>query len=96
MPTHQEAVRSALIPQPSATILMTERAHSNNMAGTIWEATIPNANNHLGDATVKFGNYHGGRFDYLMLDGHAENLAPTQTTTNVAQQRGMWTIRAND
>jgi prepilin-type N-terminal cleavage/methylation domain-containing protein/prepilin-type processing-associated H-X9-DG protein len=96
LPTHQEAIRSAVIPEPSHTILMTERAHSNNMAGTIWEATIPNANNHLGDVTVQSGNYHGGRFGYLCVDGHVEDLAPKQTTTNTAQQRGMWSIRAGD
>jgi prepilin-type processing-associated H-X9-DG protein len=95
-PSHQESIRGAMIPEPSHTILMTERAHSNNMAGTIWEATIANANSHLGDATVQSGNYHGGRFEYLMIDGHVEDLAPKQTTTNTAQQRGMWSIRAGD
>jgi hypothetical protein len=95
-PSHQTALRFAMVNEPAGTILMTERIHSNNMAGTIWEATIANANSHVADGSVRKGFYHGGIYDYLMFDGHAEILAPTKTCSNVSQQRHMWTIRAGD
>ena len=44
--------------------------------------------------------YHQGLFNYLMVDGHAELLAPGatlgRTNSTLSRQTGMWTIRPND
>jgi prepilin-type processing-associated H-X9-DG protein/prepilin-type N-terminal cleavage/methylation domain-containing protein len=93
---NQESVKLAMILETANTIVMTERAHSNNMAGTIWEANIGNAAAHIGDGSISSNRYHGKKYNYLMADGHVENLRPDQTTTNLAQQRAKWTIRAGD
>jgi prepilin-type N-terminal cleavage/methylation domain-containing protein/prepilin-type processing-associated H-X9-DG protein len=95
-PTHQLAVKSGMILESANTILMTERAHSNNMAGTIWESEVNNAAQHIGDGSISSNRYHGKKYNYLMMDGHVENLRPDQTTPNLAQQRAKWTIRAGD
>ena len=94
--THQEAVRMSMLLETANTIVMTERAHSNNMAGTIWESELNNASQHIGDGSISSNRYHGKKFNYMMADGHVENLRPDQTTTNITQQRAKWTIRAGD
>ncbi|MEW6305222.1 MAG: prepilin-type N-terminal cleavage/methylation domain-containing protein [Verrucomicrobiota bacterium] len=39
---------------------------------------------------------HLDRLNYTFVDGHVETLAPSATTTNLGQQRGMWSIRVGD
>ena len=44
-------------------------------------------------------NFHNGRFNYLLADGHVETLRPEQTLgtgNNPGRQTGMWTILAGD
>lgn len=45
---------------------------------------------------MRVENYHNRYYNYLFVDGHVEFLDPTVTTPNLAQQQGMWSIRASD
>lgn len=92
---------AAMIGKPAATIALTERVHPRNVIGNIEESTIPNATEHIHyQVPIKPADYHGNRFNYLMIDGHVETLEPLQTLVSTnsppAIQSGMWTVNPND
>jgi prepilin-type N-terminal cleavage/methylation domain-containing protein/prepilin-type processing-associated H-X9-DG protein len=108
-PSNQLGIKTASLPSTSGTIMLTEKIRVGSLQGHPDDARIDNANAHTttGATTVAPSpgvpytyppkdSLHGGTFNYLFVDGHVQNLKPTQTTTNVTQQRGMWTIRADD
>jgi len=103
-PSHQTAVREAMILEPSSTIFLTEIARTNCQQGSLDNQAIRTANDHLittptSPHYINPNSYHSGKFNYLMVDGHVEQLAPEKTLgrgTNTARQTGMWTILAGD
>jgi prepilin-type N-terminal cleavage/methylation domain-containing protein/prepilin-type processing-associated H-X9-DG protein len=100
-PSHQTALRRDAILETSGTIAMTENVHNYNAVGHASQAFIPNATSHVQAGNgVTEANYHNGRFDYLMVDGHAELLQPVKTlgpgNTNLTKPTGMWSIKAGD
>ncbi|NBR87083.1 MAG: hypothetical protein EB141_05285 [Verrucomicrobia bacterium] len=102
-PTKQASVRTGMILQPKATILLAEQAKTNNIVANGQGSTINCAADHLDTALLPLKNYHQGKFNYLMVDGHVEFLSPDQTVgatgeagDNPRKHLGMWTIRAKD
>lgn len=105
-PSHQLAIKGSTIPEPTGTILLTERIHVGNVMMAATRHDIRNAEDHVatGPGTVYAPPYfyppadkhHGGRFNYLMVDGHVEFLLPSKTTSDLGLQRGMWSIKAGD
>ena len=96
-PRWQAAFQVAMVLEQSHTIFMTERFSGLNHVGGVAEATISGINQH--------GSTEAGalpeRLNYLMVDGHVENLAPaaTYSKTNsspTAAPSGMWTVLADD
>ena len=105
-PSHQLAVKGNMILEPSGTIVLTERIHVHNVMGFVERHIIGNAEEHMatGPGPVYTPPYfyppadkhHGGRFNYLMVDGHVEFLLPGKTTPNLGLPRGMWSIKTGD
>jgi len=105
-PSHQLAIKGNMIPEPAGTILLTERIHVENVMMFANRQDIRNGEDHVatGPGTVHAPPYfyppadkhHGGRFNYLMVDGHVELLLPSKTTSDLGLRRGMWSIKAGD
>ena len=106
-PFRQMAVRTAIIQAPTETILMTERWYQQNLT-TYGTAYIQRANEHNpanGSAPIRdavdLKTHHNSFVNYLMVDGHVEQLDPAATLgptnrSNLGIQTGMWTIAAGD
>ena len=102
-PSRQAKVLREMILSPSSTILLTERAWSNNIARNSSGSYIARATEHLDTNQIARANYHGGRINYLMVDGHVESLLPEETVgpngragDEMSKHLGMWTIRSTD
>ena len=98
-----DGVRLLNIPKPSQTILLTDFSSalckgdsSDNMAGNAGGSVVNNPTLQLTSGNGK--TLHGGSFNYLFVDGHAETLNPLQTVGSgtLDHARGMWTIDPND
>ena len=96
-------IRLINIPKPSQTILLTEYSAaiskgdgSDNKAGGSAASVVDNPTLQLTHGNGK--TLHGGSFNYLFVDGHAETLNPLQTVGSgtLDHARGMWTIDPND
>jgi prepilin-type processing-associated H-X9-DG protein len=98
------AVRLNMIPKPGATLLLTEQMRSNNIAFNYLYATIRGPSEHVDKAFLNSDQIHGGKFNYLMVDGHVELFVPTQTLgQDDPDSNGgnpvspdIWTIRPDD
>jgi prepilin-type processing-associated H-X9-DG protein/prepilin-type N-terminal cleavage/methylation domain-containing protein len=106
-PSHQAAIKATMLPEPAKTILLTEHFHVMNIQGSLERADLRNADDHIGKGEAPnvasppyfyppLDSIHGGRINYLMNDGHVEALFPKETTSDLAVQRGMWSIKAGD
>lgn len=101
-PSHQTSIRTGMMLDQTATIVLTERPGANNNAGNTGSGImyIPTANDHLTlSSAPQAQSYHNGWYNYLMTDGHVDYLNPLATLgTNTANtvQTGMWTILAGD
>ena len=105
-PSHQLAIKSTIIPEPSGTILLTERIHVENIMMFANRQDIPDTTDHVGSGSASVyappyfypppKNHHSGRFQYLMIDSHVESLPPNKTTSDPGLRRGMWSIKAGD
>ncbi|MEW6304244.1 MAG: prepilin-type N-terminal cleavage/methylation domain-containing protein [Verrucomicrobiota bacterium] len=110
-PRYQRAVNVQMVMDAPSTILVTERYHVGNLMGHPDVAVIDTANDHIqngaqgaqGGTTYSFpkaSEVHNGMWNYLMVDGHVEYLAPAATLgrTNAALtvNSGMWTINTQD
>lgn len=97
------AVKMDMIFEPDKTILITEQAQADNYVGKSKRATIDSTMEHVDTTILPMGSYHGGRINYLMLDGHVETLKPEETVGKEGEVSdsadthfGMWTILARD
>lgn len=81
--------------------MVTERPIRENAIGAINSCTIKTLSDHI-DPKSKLdpAQYHENRFNYLFIDGHAENMDPIKTlgskNPSPAIASGMWTIDATD
>lgn len=100
------AVQGSMILAPDDTMLLTEHVYYKNVVGNASGAIIKTTMEHIqnaDEAKAKMESLHGGRFNYMMVDGHVETLFPDQTvgltgsvSSNANTHRGMWTIKAGD
>lgn len=95
-------VALAGIPEPSKTILLSERVLNTSVAYSASAADLDvrmvgaqQANTYRGRA---FELNPGGRFNYLFVDGHVEllRLEDTIGTGSLTAARGMWTLTPGD
>jgi prepilin-type N-terminal cleavage/methylation domain-containing protein/prepilin-type processing-associated H-X9-DG protein len=85
------------LPQPSQTILLTERpGYADNYVGRTGGAGI----NTPQDQLTHQPNLNGGanKFNYLFADGHVKLFAPKETigTGSLSAPRGYWTVAPGD
>jgi len=94
------AITAEMIADPSETMILTEQAQSYNMEFSYSGATIDNPNAHLNTKIIKSSRYHGGKFNYLMADGHVEWLSPLESIGEndpafddpATEYQNIWTI----
>ena len=89
-------VKTAVVPEPSGTIMLLENPNLQNYAGE-----SPGSWVDTGDYFTNFpAAFHGGGiFGWLLVDGHVESLKPIKTvgtTGTLAAPAGMWTLRSGD
>jgi len=73
------AISVDMISSPAATLLLTEQAQADNVEFSYSDAAIENPAMQLDTKAIKMGRYHGGKFNYLMVDGHVERLSPLES-----------------
>lgn len=108
-PRYQKAIVAGMVLDSTGTMILTERAYNGNHAGYSAGVNIDNAaaGSHLPSSgqpvTHPAGNetqFHLGKYNYLMLDGHVEFVDPVaslgRTNSNRSVQTGFWTITPND
>jgi len=99
----QAVIKLGMIPEPKDTLLLTEQIQSNNVVWTTGRALVATTGAQLATNLVPAAQFHEGRFNYLMVDGHVEFLTPKQTVghkgeagTNAMKHLGIWTIKPGD
>ncbi|MGV3756373.1 MAG: hypothetical protein ACO1QS_13410 [Verrucomicrobiota bacterium] len=97
------AIRLDMISDAARTMLLTEQAKSNNIASNSSGGRIRYTAEHWEEGVVNPAEYHAGKIQYLMIDGHVETLFPEETV-GVAGKTGngwnthfgIWSIRPTD
>jgi prepilin-type N-terminal cleavage/methylation domain-containing protein/prepilin-type processing-associated H-X9-DG protein len=101
----QAAFYGSMVQSPIDTLYTTEHIDDNNILGAVTGGNITNPNSHFtGSASGQAGSYHNGNVNYLMLDGHVDNLAPAATVsratlspvTSMTNPHGVWTVNPRD
>ena len=95
------AITVDMIPSPDATALLTEQAQADNLEFSYSDATIDNPATQLDTRAIKMWRYHGGKFNYLMVDGHVGLLSPLESLgesdpvydDSDKKFQNIWTIR---
>lgn len=98
------AFRLNMIPAPTSTLLLTENARPMNILFSPSGATIRGPSQHVQTRLIDIENYHGGRINYLMIDGHVEFLNPQDSVgrndpapdNSDKDHPNIWTVRPND
>jgi len=91
------SITTSMVPAPDDTALLVECVSSINV---LWQspcACIVSTENQFKANTFKVKDFHGGKMNYLMLDGHVETMLPVQSGGHLASgDQGVWTIRPGD
>jgi prepilin-type processing-associated H-X9-DG protein len=91
-PENLPGVEISSIPEPAQTLLLTEALSPDNLMGKPNMASISGSAQQtrlLPQGGMKF---HGGRFNYLMVDGHVERLTFVQAGS-LDGGSGIWTMK---
>ena len=72
------ALKLDMIPSPASTLLLTEHATPDNTAFNFHGATIDSERDHVA-TNLDINLYHGGKINYLMVDGQVEFLYPMES-----------------
>jgi prepilin-type processing-associated H-X9-DG protein len=89
-------VRIAEVQRPAETLLLAEYSNASN----IFTGNV-NANIDFASDSETYGmgkKLHSGKFNYLFVDGHVQNLKAKDTvgTGSLTTPKGMWTLAADD
>ena len=86
------------VPDPSRTIYFTERPDGSNFKGNYSGSIIDTPDQQLSTTAPNQPNLHGGKFNYLMVDGSVKLLSPLETfgTGTSSAPKGYWTRVAGD
>jgi len=93
------SVKVNRVKKPSTTLMMSERHSASNRLGGRTCSDVSNPNEQRLSGLFP----HFGQLNYLMVDGHVENLRPTDTITKatgftgtITKPYGIWTVYPND
>jgi prepilin-type processing-associated H-X9-DG protein len=95
------SMRADLISAPAMTALLTEQAQRYNVEFSYAGAAIDGPASHLDTKILTASQYHGGKFNYLMVDGHVRLLSPLESLGEsdpmfddpTARFENVWTIK---
>jgi len=91
------AIKTSMVPDPADTALLVERISIPNALWGTKYACIISTREQFDAKTFAAEDFHGGKMNYLMLDGHVELLLPIQAGGHVgAGNEGLWSIRSGD
>ena len=91
-PEKLPVVKLSSVPAPADTLLLTELVDPANVMLGISPATVRGTASQARAFKDGGRQFHGGRFNYLMVDGHVELLSPLQTGA-LDGSRGIWTLK---
>jgi prepilin-type processing-associated H-X9-DG protein len=97
------AYKVDMISAPAGTLLLTENAWPANTLFNYHGAVIDSAQTHVA-TNLDLSLYHGGKINYLMVDGHVETLYPLESMGQTDPRDGqsspdyhnIWTVRSDD
>jgi prepilin-type processing-associated H-X9-DG protein len=88
-------IKVPMVPAPADTALLVERISIQNaLWGTKFACTV-SSKEQFDAKTFEAKDFHGGRMNYLMLDGHVELLSRAQSGGFIGNG-GIWTIWRED
>jgi prepilin-type processing-associated H-X9-DG protein len=98
------AVMLEMILSPKTTLFVTEQINPHNISRNGSRSFIFRTLDHMeGTNGISPDFFHQGKFNYLMIDGHAETLLPQETVgpsgeagKYVSAHKGIWTINNVD
>jgi prepilin-type processing-associated H-X9-DG protein len=87
-------VKLAGIPSPADTVYLTEAINGNNNLKDTQSAAVSGSGQQMEglEAAVAQKQFHFGRFNYLMADGHVERLSPFASET-ISGSGGVWSVK---
>jgi prepilin-type processing-associated H-X9-DG protein len=86
------AIKLSMALAPSDTALLGERISILNVLWQTKCACISSPKEQFEAKTFESKDFHGGKMNYLMLDGHVELLTPLQTG-GIDGHNGIWSIK---
>lgn len=91
------AIKTAVVPTPSDTALLVERISILNALWAAKYACTISTREQFDAKTFTAKEFHSGKMNYLMLDGHVELLLPIQSGGHLGEgDQGLWSIRPGD
>ena len=88
------AIKRSMVPDPADTALLVERISILNALWQTKYACVVAPREQFDAKTFRAKDFHGGKMNYLMLDGHVELLWPAQSGGHLgSENQGLWTIR---
>ncbi len=87
------AIKTSIVVAPVDTALLVERISILNALWGAKFACISSPQEQFEAKTFAAKDFHGGKMNYLMADGHVELMPPLQSSGFIG---GVWTIRAGD
>jgi prepilin-type processing-associated H-X9-DG protein len=88
-------VKLSDLPSPADTLVLTESLDSQNVMGSINQTVVWGVVQQESYFKGQITDFHHGRFNYLMADGHVELLSALQTGS-LDRGAGIWTIKKMD
>lgn len=85
-------VKFSDVPVPTDTLLLTELIDPGNVMGGLNETAAFGTVQQRQSFADNGAQFHRGRFNYLMVDGHVEALSPLQTGA-MDETTGIWSLR---
>ena len=86
-------IKTSLAGAPADTALLVERISILNALWATRFACTESSEEQFDAKTFSAREFHGGKMNYLMLDGHVEFMAPKQSRRFMG---GVWTLRQGD
>lgn len=93
------AINISQVPDPGNTALLVEHINILNMVWSAKQACIGSTKEQFEAKTFEAKDFHAGKMNYLLLDGHVELLAPEMLSAvppGIGRSAGIWTIRPQD
>ncbi|MEJ5236735.1 MAG: H-X9-DG-CTERM domain-containing protein [Limisphaera sp.] len=88
-------MRVTMVPAPAETALLVERIAIRNVLGSPTFACILHPREQWAAKTLERPKFHGGKFNYLMVDGHVERMTERESGGHTGSG-GVWTLRPDD